>query len=405
MSCYRWITPFLTFIWLMASPAAEAQNLNAIQKIQYTAAAVEGANDELRKGEVAHARLLLLGVLMAVRDIAPAAGVNPEVGDVINGYMDARNRAWEEGPGLDPASFQHFLDVYGAAEADYQILAKQNYFDVLPHGKREYRRHITEMVAGQDFAWDRLADLCMAAPPPDLLVSDPGALQQIHQRGIPKLFYYVTFGGVTGTMLAQQRVIPETLEAVTVALDSASAKQIADDVWWNLAEAEEGLGILNTLEAVLREEPEVDLGSLRQDLKSLRVRADAENKRAEKLKNAEIDANRVPPDQWKGGGRDAVLSQVRSAYSGVEPKSQILRVSLMQEGFGERWESWWQDDVLHTVYSGYVMAAVAVRAPDGEHWVAIRWFRRTRTADGGWSTIVADASIQNYRIRSANVER
>ena len=384
---------------------ARGQSLNAVQKVQYTHGAAEEAKKQLAAGEVAHARLLLLGVMMQVKDIAPAASQSPEVAAVVTSYMEARNQAWADGPGLDPESFKAFMDAYGAREAEYRLLSTANNFDGMPNGKDAFRRYVANMLVGREAAYDQMAELCMLAPPPDLLVMDPGAFQQLYQRQIPKVFYYVTFGGAMATMYAQQRVIPDTLKDVRAELDSAASQVLANDVSWDLEQAEKGLEILNTVEAALRDEAEVDLGSLRADLDALAATAKTQNARATKMKAAEIDANRVPPDRWQAGGREALVTQIKSGYKAVYSGETILRVAVMQGEFGERWESWWQDGVKYSNYFGYIKAAVVTRRADGTFWVTQAWFRKTRTSGGGWSALGSANLLRSYPIREKNINQ
>lgn len=399
----RWFDVLVVMGFLGTSSVAVGQNLNPMQKIQYTQAAAIEAKVQLDKGEIAHARLLLLGVLMQIKEIAPAASANAQMAEIVGTYMDARSLAWTAGPELDGGSLQAFMDAYQARAPEYAALNQTVYFDAMPSGVKEYRRHVASMVIGRDAAWDQVAELCMKAPPPDQLIGNPAALQAVWQAGIPKLLFYVTFAGATGTMHATERVIPETLQMIRSELEEAAGKTGADDIWRHVEEAFEGLDLLEDLEAALRSEPDVDLGSLAADLAALRTSTEAQNARAAQLKEKEIDANRMPGDQWAGGDRGAVQGQVKAAYSAWEPSEQILKVNLLQNGYGERWESWWEGSTLIKDYAGYVKAALGVKDASGKHWVAVCWFKRSRRADGTWSGLTMVDSVYNYPIRPANL--
>jgi hypothetical protein len=399
------LVAFVVWAGFLSVSPVQAQNLTPQQKMQYSSAAVDAAKEELDKGKQNRGRLILLSVVQAIRDIAPAARQVSQVKTIVEGYMAQRNRAWPNAPAQPSLeALAAFIKKYEADKANLGGLTQFYNYDSLPNGKRDYWKRISQMLARREAAWKTADALCASAPPPDHLLANPAHFQQLWVRDIPKFLFYVTFGPAIASQHALQRVIPEVKKDCRSRLEKCRGLKDYIIILIELRSVHENLEILGTVETALRGEKGIDLGDLSGKISSIRKEWDAERKRANELWDKDVDSNRVPPDKWKSGDSAAVLKQVRDAYSAGFPDEEIKRITLQIEGWEERWETWWEGDTLVSQYCAYVKAAVVVKPKSGDHRVFIKWFRRGKKADGSWSTLRYYANLGSYQIRPRNID-
>ncbi len=404
------LTGFVLWAGFLTCSPVQAQNLTPQQKMQYSSAAVNAAKEELDKGKQNRGRLILLSVIQAVRDIAPAARQVPQVKTIVEGYMAQRNRAWPSAPAQPSLqALAAFIKKFDADAANLLGLAKFYDYDLgLPSGKRAYWRHISQMLARREAAWKTADALCASAPPPDHLLANPAHFQKLWVKNIPKFLFYVTFGPAIAGQHALQRVIPEVKTDCRSRLEKCRALKDYRTIWVELRSVNENLEILGTVETALRGEKGIDLGDLSGEISSIRKEMDAERKRANELWDKDVDSNRVPSGKWSGGDSAVVLKQVRDAYSAKFPNEEIKRITLQIEGWEERWETWWETwwegNTLVSQYCSYIKAAVVVKQKSGDYRVFIEWFRRGKLAGGAWSTLRYYRNLGSYQIRPGNID-
>ncbi len=402
MKALRWLA---LGIGLMVM-AGQARALTPQQKLEYIQAATQGANELLKEGKTGQARLALLSVLTPVQHFIPAANQQP-VKKLFDDYMQARNAAWPNAPAaLTQEALNAFMQTYEANRTELARLG--SLFDPearhYPKGKQAYYRHVTDILAQRQHAYQLAGELSMQSPPPDQLVVNKQVYMALFKQDIPKVLYHITFGPVIAAQHAQQRVIPENLKIARDSLAKAAAGKTAGEARMALNQAREALRMVASMEAAMR--GELDWSQLLADLPALQKQADAEGERVVELYEREVDANRMPKAQtWKAGkaAAEAVLAEARAVYQGLFPKHEILDQNLQSQTFGERWESWWENDTLLSAYQGYVLVATAAKTAKGEIIVRLQRYQRTRNADGSWTPLRAYDTLENYPMREENL--
>ncbi len=398
----RWLTAGM----LLCGLAGPVQALTPQQKLEYIQAVAQGAGELLGKGRQEQARLALLSVLAPLQSLLPAASQQP-VKQLFEAYMQSRNGAWPDAPAaLSAEALQGFLQAYQGQRTELARLARL--FDPEPNhypkGAQAYYRHVADILAQRQHAYRLAGALSRQAPPPDQLVTNQQVYMELFKRDIPKVLYHITFGPVIAAQHAQQRVIPENLTIAREALQRAAAGKRSGDVRLHLHEAREALRLVEGMEAAMR--GEVDWSHLLAELPMLRKQAAAQGERVARLYEKEVDDNRMPKARsWNAGEAegDAVLAEARQVYEGLFPNHRILAQNLQSQAFGERWESWWENDSLLSAYHAYVLVATAAKTPEGQVIVRLQRYRRTRTADGGWTALSAYDTLENYPMREANL--
>ncbi|MDP7034489.1 MAG: hypothetical protein QF752_08335 [Planctomycetota bacterium] len=398
-------------VFLAFAASTTAQNLNPQQKLQYLAAVNQSAQEELGKGKVDRSKLILLSALSFGGQLIqnannPQIAQHPQFGPVLRSYVALCNKAWASGPPSTMPQVQAFMKAHHDNRARLGTLTKfYDWDNDLPNGKKDYYKKISQMIAQREVAWGEGDALAKVAPNPLALCQNQALFMKLHSARILQTFYRITFGPAIAMMHAQQRVVPEVLRMAEDLLNKAKSQNQARDIWRWTAEAERMVQILSTIESSTREEKAVDFSALAAKLPSLSQTIESENKRAAKRWNAEVDAARVPEEKWNSSERDALGAQIKKAFSQSFEDEEVMRVVVMSADWGERWESWWDNNVLLTQYFGYVKAAVVSKQTSGDHRVFVKWFRRDRNADGGWGPIYYHKNLYSYLIRPENIQK
>ncbi len=402
------ITPgciaLMTGFMVLFSCHVSAQSLTPRQKVQYISAANAAAKEELSKGKVDQARLVLLAVMAPVQSFLPAANQSP-IKELFNDYMQMRNKSWDGAPGqLSEPALQAFLNFYDQNKTELFRLGKLFDMSSLPNGKKAYYRRIADILAQRVPAYELAGRWAMKAPPPDQLVANNNVYMVLWKKEVPKLLNHITFGPSLALAHARQRVIPENLKIARDALGRAAGSKDPGTIRIHLHEARGAMELVDTIDAALKKE--VDLSALTADVPGIKRQMEQESKRAEVLFDQRVDANRMPSDAgWASGESDKVriVKQIKNAYAKAFPDEKILQVNLQSTGFSERWETWWERDLLVSAYVGYIKAAVAVKQPNADCRVFIKRFRKNRNADGSWTPLYYHSTVGSFRIREENI--
>jgi len=372
------------------------------EKIQYISAASTSAREAMQDKEQGQARMVMLAVLKEVQSLAPAASQSP-VKELFDGYMQARNLAWPDAPAaLSMDQVSAFLAAFEKNKTELLFFSKDMNISTLPNGKQQYYEYIADILSMRKTAWEKIGALAMLSPPPDQLLSSNQVFMKLFQDQILTMFFNVAFGPAVAVEHAQQKVIPDNIKIAQEAIAAASVSQDPSTIWHKLGQADSALRLIESIEANLK--GEVDVSALTVAVPEMQKKVKAEYERAQQLYDKQIDSNRMPAAVgWQGGNEGAVIEQIKKSYHAAFPSEKILKVSLQSSDFGERWESWWEEDVLYTGYFGYVKVAIAAKQKDGDCRVFFKWFRRDRKADGGWSDLYLQDTIGSYRIREKNI--
>ncbi|WP_457576990.1 hypothetical protein, partial [Desulfomarina sp.] len=369
-------------------------------------AATQGARELLNEGKTGEARLALLAVLTPVQGFLPVAN-QPPIKQLLSDYMEVRNGAWPHVPAeLTPAALNGFLSAFDAQRTELLRLARlfdpepQHY----PNGIKAYYRHVEEILSQRAHAYELAGKLAMQAPPPDQLIVNQQVFMTLFKKDIPKTFYMITFGPVVAGMHAQKRVIPENLTLAGKALEKAAGQNSASAAREALNSAKNALDLVEAIEIALRDD--LDLSNILTNLSALKNEYKKQNQRALALYEKEIDSNRMPAAKtWRSGkaGEKAVLTEARSVFTSLFPDETILAQNLQSPEFTERWDSWWEKDILYTAYHGYVLVATASRNGSGKCLVRVQRYRRDLKADGSWSALMPDDTFYSYPVREKNI--
>ncbi len=372
------------------------------QKIQYVTAAIQGAKDSIKKGEVGEARMAMLAVLNEIQTLAPSSGQSP-VKELFADYMVARNMAWSSAPAqMTVEAFKAFLMNFNKQRAELLKLSYDLNMDNLPNGKNQYYKKIADVLGQRKSAYKKVGEFAMTAPPPDHLLASREMYMVMFQQQIPRMFFNVTFGPALAAGHAQQRVIPENLKMAEEALKEAQASKDPSVIWLKINDSDKSIDLCEKIEAAVR--GEIDLSKQVAGISAMRKIIESETKRAEVLFDKQVDSNRMPDRMaWSAGNESALIQEIKGVYKENFPKDKVLKVVLRSKDFGERWETTWDKDAVYTAYFGYVKAAVAVKQTEDVFRVFFKWFRKELKADGKWTPLYYHKTTGSYRIREKNI--
>lgn len=396
---------------LVCGGASHAVGQNVAQDFQFLDAAVKAAAEQIEDNKPEVARVCLLSMVGKVGKFYQHRD-NPQMGQLgpkFKAYLAACEATWKAGgEGAGQESLEALVAGYKAKEAENRLLTSEFEFMVprTSEGKKAYQRRVTDVLARGKSERERAGKLCMLCPNPVALMQNPQVLVALTQQGISPYLFNVVFGPAMAAQHALQRVVPELNKGCKEALAKAKAHTKSADVKWALGEVEYALPLLKTIDSALKAE-EMDPNLLNKEIPAIEAAYEAGLKRYSEMRNAEVDANRMPTDAWKGSDRDAVVARCKELYAANWPKEELKRVTIISEGYGERWESWWEGEVLISEYRGFIKVAFAARDTDGKHWVNVKWLLRGMRADGTWGPLVLNAPKYNYsyQIRAENIDK
>lgn len=398
-----------TLIFFCAAGTAKAQGtLNIAQKAQYLQAAVEAMQEKMAEGDTARVRMMVIGTATIAQPFFGSMN-DPTYGPIIQGWAAAHDAAWPGQTQLGPTEVQNLLATIDANKTHLAQIGQecQTVPQMMPHGIMDYRRFIANAVIQREVTWDFLDGIASASPPPILLMQDQRLWQNLTiVRPYFQVFYNAIFGPAVATGIAQQRVIPEAIVAVEKILSAVEGMNTPHAIWSQLGTANENIDIVSHIEISLRnEDPPMAMPEVAAKVKQLRAAIKKQDERATEIKNREIDSNRMPENVWNGADQEAILGELKKAYTQQFPDESILRMVITSEETAERWESYWDDNAVVTVYVSYLTAAAAVRQPSGLFRVFECNYVRNRKADDSWSGWRYQGYIQGYRIREQNINK
>jgi hypothetical protein len=128
--------------------------------------------------------------------------------------------------------------------------------------------------------------------------------------------------------------------------------------------------------------------------------------RAAKITEAEIKANRVPPDAYTGADRDALKAAMKAAFKFEIPHT-ILRVVIPSTQWVEKAHVWTGYNAVDVGWYRLLDGAVVIkRTGDGTCWVHPVTFGRRWAGHGDeYGNLVVYGWADNYQILPANVNK
>ena len=128
--------------------------------------------------------------------------------------------------------------------------------------------------------------------------------------------------------------------------------------------------------------------------------------RAQKITEAEIKANRVPPDQYTGADKDALKAAMKAVFKFEMPHT-ILRVVIPGTQWVEKPHVWTGYNAVDVGWYKVIDGAVVIkRTGDGTCWVHPVTFGRRWSGQGdAYGDLVVYGWADNYQILPANANK
>lgn len=379
----------LILTYLPATGANAQANLGTPQKLQYINAAIKWADESVAKGDTARARFSLLAATEMVSKVARIRG-NQQVVNTVNAYMAARSKAWPGvGPKPDMAKMQAWAQQISQNKEKLKALSQEFKLSPPPSGRREYWKKVATIIAMENEATGFAAKVCADAPPPDHFLTNRPLLQKF--MPVFMALQNIAYGPALARMHAKEKVIPALVAEAKEKMAQAQKTKDVMLIGADLGQAQEAIDLLAMLDP-----GNPGLTGLKDDMKKSR-------ERLQKIYDEQLAQNRMPGDNYKGADKQAVINEATEIYKKVFPGEEIILIKVPSDAWAEAWEGWWEKNVWHAAYAGYIDVAFAAKSKEGVERVYVERFRRIRNADG-WSPMKHWRNIANYRILPENIK-
>lgn len=331
-------------------------------------AGVDGAVKALAEGKPNEARLNLLAVSELYsreqRNTPPA---------VQQQFDQVMNQAWPTP--VTNANAEQVVADWKAAIAKYQgpltaFAMDMDFFQ--PHNNKSFEQwaeYVLNARATQQQAEALATEYAAAAPNVAVHLSPAGT--QLGAFNILHLIYVIAVAEPLAEEYAQKDVLPRSLQKAEEALAQIPA------------DATKPIQILMPASSASRLAGyALTVDPQNAKAKELAAKAEAADKRAQELYDAQVAENRMPADSYKGSDGEALKAEMAKAFKQAWPNCEIFKVSITSGNWVERAEAWWQGDVLKSGVFRFIEGAVAGQEKDGKPRVYFVTFAREWTGIG-----------------------
>ena len=379
-------------------------SLGVGERVQYLQALSGAAQAALDTSDINEAKRLIIAGIPLVQLLTKNAQM-PPVAQALNQYQAVHNSAWKDAPPTTQAELESLMSFL--KKHSYELSQMRKNFESTPQswpqGTNQFRRFISNMLAGQKKVSERCKEFAAKVPPPLILYQQQNLYQTLY-NDLYKPIYDVAIGPSLAAAFAKEKVVPETLKSLEAQLKRSKADTLPESIYATVWKMDEALRDLSNIDGALRSE-KAGIDGLEAQLTKLKEEVKAETARANKLLDERIKANRMPKEIWQGGPRSSVVGSIKRAYRNAYPKDKIMRVSVQSIRPENQWEIFRRGEGFVAQYAMYVKAAVAVAQPSGKHRVFFAWYKRVRTPDRAWTGWQYNAPVGSYLILPENISK
>lgn len=351
----------LAFVLLSHTARAQA-TLDTNTKIQIVKLVVDQAEKAMAEGKRDTARFYLLGITEVASKLRTKL---PE--DVAAKFNKVATAAWPDMQ-ENVADFEKTVKDFTPKLNKYGGL--MNFMQ--PHDTMGFDEWARFVIGARAINAD--AEACATAyadkaPPPAIHLTNAGVNLGAYAL-FPSLFN-VLLGETFANDYAKNDILPNALKKGSEVLDGVSPTEKSPDTLMFVA---------TQIQTYASYAQSIEKDNA--DAKTLQEKSNALIDKANKLYAAQVKANRMPGDSYKGEKGDDLREQMKSLYEKQFKGETVLTIQITSSNWVEFAEAWSDVDTIKSGVFRSIDAAVAVQREDKHYWVYHVRFRRQWTGVG-----------------------
>ena len=355
-----------------------------------TTTAMAEAQKALDAGEQATARFYLL----AIADLCvpnAAAGFDPKVpAEMVTAYKALIPKAWPEGTAPSEADFTATVKAYNEKLTKAYLRASDIATSIDTYTVKQILENFGKGASRHPAALAMAIEFSGKSLPPEAYEKycfggDQGQGALYIQKALADIFY----GPETIRQVSREIVVPDALEGATTDLGRIDANE--DD--WMMLRMQAKMVEDDYLNFLHWADPE------NAQLKELQAQVDALKEKARQINLAQVKENRVPPDKYFGGDKDALKEAMAKLFFYEQPHT-ILRVTVTSPNWVEEAHVWSGINAIDVGWYKLIDGAVVMKLTgDGTCWVHPVTFGRRWTGEGdNYGELMVYGWADNYQI-------